>query len=116
MEDTLTHMLVVVTDALGDVKGVDVEVLDTESLTSLFRRMVICTGESGRQVRALAKRVYEKLKEEGVEVLGMEGEQLGEWVLVDAGDIVIHVMQSAVRAHYDLEGLWRSSVDMRSEL
>jgi ribosome-associated protein len=93
-------------EALADIKGEDIEVIDTRKLTSLFDRIVVASGNSNRQVKALARNVHDKVKEAGGQVVGMEGEQTGEWVLVDLGDIVVHVMQPAVRAHYNLEELW----------
>lgn len=92
--------------ALDDIKGRDIEVLDTSKLTSLFDRIVIASGDSNRQVRALARNVCEKAEEAGAEVISVEGEENGEWVLVDLGDVVVHVMQPAIRAHYNLEELW----------
>ena len=95
-----------VVSALEDIKGRDIEVLNTTKLTSLFDCIVIATGDSNRQVKALARSVQEKVGEAGGEVISVEGEENGEWVLVDLGDIVVHVMQPAVRAHYNLEELW----------
>ena len=95
-----------VVSALEDIKGRDIEVLNTTKLTSLFDRIVLATGDSNRQVKALARSVQEKVGEAGGEVISVEGEENGEWVLVDLGDIVVHVMQPAVRAHYNLEELW----------
>lgn len=93
-------------DALDDVKGKDIIDLDTTQLSSLFQRLVVCTGDSNRQVKALANSVHVKLKEAGVDIVGVEGQESGEWVLVDAGDVVVHVMLAAVRDYYDLEALW----------
>lgn len=93
-------------DALEDVKGKNILELDTTQLSSLFQRLVVCTGDSNRQVKALANSVHVKLKEAGVDIVGTEGQESGEWVLVDAGDVVIHVMLPAVRDYYDLEALW----------
>ena len=93
-------------EALEDVKGKEIVNLATRELTSLFNRLVVCTGDSNRQVKALANSVHVKLKENGVDIVGTEGELSGEWVLVDAGDVVIHVMLPAVRDYYDLEALW----------
>lgn len=98
----------IVVSALEDIKAKDIEILDTRKLTSLFERIVIASGDSNRQVRSLARNVYDKVKEAGGEVIGIEGEDGGEWVLVDLGDIVVHVMQPMVRAHYNLEELWQS--------
>lgn len=93
-------------EALEDIKGKDIVNLDTTSLTSLFNRLIVCTGDSNRQVKALANSVHVKLKEAGIDIVGTEGEESGEWVLVDAGDVVVHVMLPAVRDYYDLEALW----------
>ena len=95
-----------VVDALEDVKAKDIRVYDVAHLTSLFDRVVIASAESSRQLRALASSVREKTKAAGGHVYGVEGEESGEWVLVDLGDIVVHIMQPAVRAHYNLEELW----------
>jgi ribosome-associated protein len=92
--------------ALDDIKARDVTVLDVRKLTSLCDTMIIATAESNRQVKALAGHVRDRLKETGATIVGVEGEETGEWVLVDAGEIVIHIMQPAVRAYYNLEELW----------
>ena len=93
--------------ALEDIKAKDVEVLNTSKISALFDRVIIATGDSNRHVRSLARNVYDKVKEAGGEVIGIEGEETGEWVLVDLGDIVVHVMQPAVRVYYNLEELWK---------
>ena len=93
-------------NALEDIKARDITVLDVRKLTSLYDTLIIATGESARQVKALAHNVRDKLKDAGAGILGVEGEDGGEWVLVDAGDIVVHVMQPAVRTYYNLEELW----------
>jgi ribosome-associated protein len=95
--------------ALEDVKGKDIEIIDTRKLTSLFDKIIIASGDSNRQVKALARNVHDKVKEAGGEVLSVEGEDVGEWVLVDLGDIVVHVMQPNIRIHYDLESLWKTT-------
>ncbi len=99
----------IVVDALEDVKAKDIEVINTTKLTALFDRVIIATGDSNRQVRALAANVHDKVKEAGGDVIGTEGEDGGEWVLVDLGDIVVHVMQPSIRLHYNLEELWQKS-------
>ncbi|WP_374340120.1 ribosome silencing factor [Methyloversatilis sp.] len=98
-----------VIDALEDIKAKDIEVIDTSKFNSLFDRLVIASGDSNRQTRALARHVQEKVKEAGGTVVSVEGEDTGEWVLVDLGDLVVHVMQPAVRAYYNLEELWSGS-------
>jgi ribosome-associated protein len=95
-----------VVDALEDVKGQDIQLYETSHLTSLFDRVVIASGTSNRQTKALAASVRDKVKENGGNVISMEGEATGEWVLVDLGDIVVHIMQPAIRAYYRLEELW----------
>jgi len=100
--------------ALEDIKAQDITVLDTSRLTSLFERMVIASAESSRQTKALANSVRDKMKELGEQVIGMEGEETGEWVLVDMGDVVVHVMHPAVRAHYNLEELWDATLNIRN--
>lgn len=92
--------------ALEDIKAREITVLDVRKLTSLYDTLIIASGDSNRQVKALAQHVRDKLKEAGAEIIGVEGEDSGEWVLVDAGDLVVHVMQPAVRAYYNLEELW----------
>lgn len=93
-------------DALDDIKGRDIVVLDVRKLTSLFDTIVIATADSTRQAKAMASNVQEKVKAQGGKVYGVEGEQVGEWVLVDLGEIVVHIMQPDVRQHYNLEELW----------
>jgi ribosome-associated protein len=94
--------------ALEDIKARDIKVLDVRKITSIYDSMVIATAESNRQVKALAHHVRDKLKEAGATIIGIEGEETGDWVLVDCGDIVVHVMQPAVRAYYNLEELWQN--------
>ena len=95
-----------VVEALQDVKGRDIVVFNVAAQTAYFERVVIASGDSNRQVNALATHVQEKLKALGATVAGVEGRRNGEWVLVDLGDIVVHVMHPAVRSHYNLEELW----------
>lgn len=99
--------------ALEDIKAKDITVLDVRHLTALFDTMIIANGDSSRQVKALADNVREKIKEAGGEVLGVEGEQAAEWMLVDAGSVVVHVMHPATRAHYNLEELWGTAARAR---
>ena len=95
-----------VVDALEDVKGQDIQVFDTVHLTSLFDRIAVVSGTSNRQTKALAASVRDKVKLGGGDVIGMEGEDTGEWVLVDLGDMIVHIMQPAIRQYYRLEEIW----------
>jgi ribosome-associated protein len=92
--------------ALEDIKARDIIVLDVRKLTSLYDTLIIATAESARQVKALSQHVREALKKAGATIVGVEGEQTGEWVLVDGGEVVVHIMQPATRAYYNLEELW----------
>jgi ribosome-associated protein len=96
----------VVIDALEDIKARDIIVLNVSKLTSMFDHIAIASGDSNRQTKALANNVITKVKEAGFHIVGSEGEGSGEWVLVDCGDIVVHIMQPAVREYYKLEELW----------
>ena len=111
----IEEKIAAVVGALEDIKASDITVLDTTSLTSLFERVVIASADSSRQTKALAVSVRDKMKELGEHVVGMEGEQTGEWVLVDLGDIVVHIMHPAIRAHYNLEELWDAGIQARAK-
>lgn len=93
-------------DGLEDVKGHEIKVFDTTHLTSLFDRVVIASGTSNRQTRSLASSVADKVREAGGRILSTEGGETGEWVLVDCGDAVVHILQPALRQYYNLEELW----------
>lgn len=95
-----------VEDALGDLKAVDIVALDVADLTSITDYMLIASGTSDRHVRSIADSVVEKAKDSGQSVLGIEGHEYGEWVLVDLHDVVVHIMQPRVRDFYKLENLW----------
>jgi ribosome-associated protein len=95
-----------VVDALEDVKGRDIVVFNTARLPSMFERVVIASGDSNRQVNALAEHVQDRIKELGGRVYGVEGKSSGEWVLVDLGDVVVHIMHPTVREFYNLEEIW----------
>jgi ribosome-associated protein len=104
----LRKMQRVVVDALEDVKAQDIKVFNTTGLSDLFDRVIVASGTSNRQTRALASRVCDKVREHGGRVLSVEGEDTGEWVLVDLGDVIVHVMQPAIRSYYNLEEIWGS--------
>ncbi|MDB5810960.1 MAG: rsfS [Betaproteobacteria bacterium] len=102
----LDRLVKATVDALEDIKGRDIVVLDVRRMTALFDKVIVVSGDSTRQNKALANHVQEKVKALGGEVYGVEGVDPGEWVLVDLGAVVVHVMQPTIRAHYNLEELW----------
>jgi len=95
-----------VISALEDIKAHDIQAIDVHKLTSICDWIVVASADSARQTKALSRHVRDRLKEAGATLVGTEGEETGEWILVDAGDIVAHVMQPAVREYYNLEELW----------
>lgn len=95
-----------VIDALDDLKAVDLKVLDVHDRTSFTDVMVIASGNSDRHVKSLSDNVVQKAKAAGEQPLGVEGQEAGEWVLVDLGNVIVHVMQPRVRDFYQLEKLW----------
>ena len=103
----------IVIAALEDIKGKEIEVISTKKLTSLFESIVIASGDSNRQVRSLARNVTDKAREAGIDIVSTEGEDAGEWVLVDLGDVVVHIMQPAIRSYYNLEELWGGKGPLR---
>ena len=102
--------------ALEEIKAANITVIDTGKLSSLFERMIIASANSRRQTKALADNVVVKLKEQGEEVIGREGEESGEWILVDLGEVLVHIMQPAVREYYNLEELWSKAQAARPKL
>ena len=102
----IKQLQAIVINALEDVKAVDIVLFDTTKLTSMFDRLMIASGTSGRQTRALAASVREKVRDAGGRIVGIEGEKTGEWVLVDLGDMVVHIMQPPIRSYYHLEEIW----------
>ena len=98
-----------ITQALEDIKAFDIISMDVRKLTSVADFMIIASASSSRQTKALAKNVVEKMNEIDIEVIGVEGEQEGGWVLVDVGDIIVHIMTPPTRAYYNLEELWSGS-------
>ena len=93
---------------LDDSKAADLVRMDVSKLTTMADYMVVVTGTSSRHVKALAKNTIDGMRERGVRPRGVEGEEDGEWILLDYGDVIVHVMQRTVRDHYDLESLWQS--------
>ncbi|MEJ0004163.1 MAG: ribosome silencing factor [Pararobbsia sp.] len=102
----ITKLQRVIIDGLEDVKAQDIKVFNTSHLTSLFDRVIVASGTSNRQTKALASSVREVVKEAGGQIISVEGEDVGEWVLVDCGDAVVHIMQPALRQYYNLEEIW----------
>lgn len=95
-----------VIDALEDVKAQDIKVFNTTDITSMFDRVVIASGTSNRQTRALASSVANAAREHKLPIVAYEGQETGEWVLLDLGDIVVHCMQPEIRKYYNLEEVW----------
>ncbi len=102
--------------ALEEIKAVNITVIDTSKQSSLFERMIIASANSKRQTKALADNVVVKLKEQGEEIIGREGEDSGEWILVDLGEVLVHIMQPAIRDYYNLEELWSKAQAARPKL
>lgn len=105
----LNALKAVVMDALDDMKAKEIVVLDVKPLTSVADLMIVASGTSSRHVKSIADRVRERVREAGFKPLGVEGEEAAEWVLVDLGDIIVHIMQPDTRRFYDLEKLWSMS-------
>jgi ribosome-associated protein len=109
MESKALKQLVI--DALEDVKGKDITCIDVSALTNITDHMVIVSGTSNRHVKSLADNVVTKAKERGCRPIGVEGDDVAEWILVDLGDVVVHAMLPKTREFYDLERLWTSYPD-----
>jgi ribosome-associated protein len=95
-----------IVDGLEDVKAQDIRVFNTEHLSPLFERVIVASGTSNRQTKALASSVRDSVKSRGMGVMRTEGEENGEWIIVDCGAAVVHVMQPAIRQYYNLEEIW----------
>ncbi len=107
---TLEKLKQLAIDALDDLKAEDIVAIDVRGKTTVTDWVVVATGSSSRHVKSIANNVVAEAKKSGSTLLGIEGESEGEWVLVDLGDVIVHVMQRQVREYYDLESLW--SVDV----
>jgi ribosome-associated protein len=100
-------------EALGDLKAINVVTMDVSELTDVMDYMVVASGSSSRHVKSLATNVSVELKKKGIHIIGIEGEKAGDWVLVDLGDVVVHVMLPDARDLYDLERLWTAHSSQR---
>ena len=96
----------IVVGALEDIKAYDIDVINVSKITSMFEYIVIASADSSRQTKSLANNVQEKVKAAGGRVYSMEGEQTGEWLLVDLGDVIVHIMLPVAREYYNLKALW----------
>ena len=96
--------------ALEDVKAVNIRQLDVRKLTSIADYMIVASGRSARQVRALAENVVDAARVQGIKPIGIEGMEASEWILIDLGDVIVHTMQPATREFYQLEKLWETPV------
>lgn len=115
MTDTVSteQMKQLAVTALEDLKAQDIQVMDVRGMTSITDVMIVASGTSDRHVKALADNVVEVVKKQGVEPVGVEGEGTREWVLVDLGDVIVHVMHPQTRAFYNLEKLWTVGEEQR---
>ena len=108
---TLQALQRTIVDALEDVKAQDIQVFNTEQLSPLFERVIIASGSSNRQTKALSSNVRDKVREAGFSKPRVEGEENGEWIIVDCGQAVAHIMQPAIRQYYNLEEIWGDNPD-----
>jgi ribosome-associated protein len=102
----VTKLLKAIVDGLEDVKAQNLMVFDTEHLSSLFERVIVASGTSNRQTKALAMSVRDAVREAGFQKPRIEGQDNGEWIIVDCGACVVHIMQPAIRQYYHLEDIW----------
>jgi ribosome-associated protein len=110
---TADELKQIVIAALEDLKGREIVALDVRALTNVADYMVFCSGTSNRQVKSLADNAVTEAKKRGAHVFGVEGQDAGEWVLVDLGDVIVHVMLPETRAFYDIERMWSTPAGQR---
>lgn len=95
-----------IVDALEDIKAYDIDIINVSKITSLFEYIIIASANSTRQTKSLANNVQQRVKAAGGTVYSVEGEQTGEWLLVDLGDVIVHIMLPVAREYYNLKALW----------
>ncbi len=110
------ELVEIAVDALEEIKAYDIVVIEIDEMVALFDYMIVASADSNRQTRALANNVQEKVKAAGGTVLSMEGQETGEWLLVDLGDVIVHIMLPAVRDYYDLETLWAEAKSLKKNV
>ncbi len=114
-ELTTDNLQALVVQALEDLKAENIKYLNLEGISGFTDRMVFASGTSNRHVKSIAQSVVEASKKAGVSPLGVEGEDIGDWVLVDIGDVVVHVMLPETREFYDIERLWSEQTAAESK-
>ena len=110
--DELQHLVI---DALEDLKAVDIRDINVQGVAGFTDRMVFASGNSNRHVKSIAQSVLDKTKQAHITPIGCEGEDVGDWILIDLGDVVVHIMLPDTREFYDIERLWSDQVDLVSE-
>jgi ribosome-associated protein len=113
-EHTIEALEHIVIEAMEDLKAIDIKPLNVEGIAGFTDRMVFASGTSSRHVKSIAQSVADAAKNAGSAPLGMEGEEVGEWVLIDLGDIVVHIMVPDTREFYDIESLWAQQLEPQS--
>jgi len=116
MTDPAGILKKIIMDTMADLKAVDVKIFEVRSLTTVTDYMVIASGRSNRQVKAIAEKVIEAAKQNKIPPMGVEGRQQAEWILIDFGDVIAHVMHPAARAYYQLEKLWAVDDPVRCDI
>jgi ribosome-associated protein len=110
-EHTIEEIQQIVIQSLEDLKAVDIKYINVEGVAGFTDRMVFASGTSTRHVKSIANSVQDAAKKRGVTVLGMEGEDVGDWILIDLGEVVVHIMIPDTREFYDIERLWKEQLE-----